>query len=128
MRDMNDPMKTHGALSWTELRTNDIAGAKAFYKDVLGWDFEEMEGSTPPYTILKAGGAPMGGITAGEGAAQWVSYITVDDVDARVGAAERAGARVLAPPFSAPGVGRMATIADKSGAVLTLITYESAAT
>ena len=122
---MNDPMTTHGALSWTELRTGDMAGAKSFYANVLGWETEDMEGSPQPYTIVKTGGAPVGGITAGDGAPQWVTYITVDDVDARVKAAEAAGAKVVVPAFDAPGVGRMANIEDPTGALIALITYES---
>ena len=125
---MSDAMQTHGAFSWCELRAADADAAKAFYTDVLGWETEAMEMPNGVYTILKAGGAPVGGIMANPvpGApAHWMSYITVDDVDKRIEQAQAKGGEVLMPAMDVPGVGRMATIADPGGAAISMITYES---
>ena len=105
-----------------------FAAAKAFYGEVLGWEIEAVELPAGNYTIIKAGDRPLGGIVAANGGApRWLSYVTVDDVDRRLARAEAAGARVLKPAFTAPGVGRMAMIEDPDGAALCLITYEAPA-
>ncbi len=126
---MIDPFQTHGAFSWSELRTDDVEKAKAFYTDVVGWTTESMsmaDGGT--YTIIKAGETSVGGLMAmpeeAKGApAHWAVYVTVDDVDKRLEMATAAGGSVLMPPLDVPEVGRIASIADPSGAAICLITY-----
>lgn len=123
---MSDAFQTHGAVSWLELRTKDVAKAKAFYKDVIGWEVEEMPMPDGTYTVLKAGGEPIGGITT-HGAGDegtWAGYITVDNVDDRVAKAEAAGGNVVMAPFDIPGVGRTAVVIDAVGAAINFITYE----
>lgn len=123
---MSDAFQTHGAFSWTELRTADQGRARSFYADVLGWDFEEMDMPGGKYTVIKVGGQPVGGImpSSGEGgAASWAAYVTVDDVDSRVAKATAAGGKVLSEAMDVPTVGRIATIEDPTGAAICLITY-----
>ena len=123
---MSDAFQTHGAFSWCELQTDDEDKAKSFYSDVIGWETEPMEMSNGgTYT----GGEPVGGIMKrppemSNLPQRWASYITVDDVDERAQKAADAGARVLAPPFDVPGVGRIATLQDPMGALISFITYE----
>ena len=50
----------------------------------------------------------------------WNLYVTVEDVDATAGKVGEAGGQVLAEPFDVFDAGRMAVIADPSGAVLCL--------
>jgi predicted enzyme related to lactoylglutathione lyase len=45
-----------------------------------------------------------------------MSYIAVDDVDARVGKATKAGAKLMKPAFDVPGVGRIAILTQPGGA------------
>ena len=127
---MSDAFQTHAAFSWSELRSTDVEKAKTFYTDVVGWTTDSMEmpdGGT--YTVLKVGDAPVGGMmampeAAGGAPSHWAVYVTVDDVDKRLEMATGAGGSILMPPMDVPGVGRMATIADPSGAALCIITYE----
>ncbi len=35
-------MPAHGTFSWNELLTGDIAAAKRFYEEAVGWTFQEM--------------------------------------------------------------------------------------
>ena len=124
---MSDAMQTHGAFSWCELRTGDVAGARRFYAEVLGWEMEDMDMPDGTYTVLKIDGRPVGGIAKappGGGPAHWATYVTVDDVDRRAAVAEAAGGKVIAPAMTVPGVGRMATVQDPTGAAVCLITYE----
>jgi predicted enzyme related to lactoylglutathione lyase len=46
----------------------------------------------------------------------WMAYIAVDDVDARVAKAVKAGAKLMKPAFDIPGVGRIAILTQPDGA------------
>lgn len=114
---------THGSFYWNELMTRDAERAKKFYGATIGWTFEAMpmpDGGT--YWIAKAGDRPVGGIfdisaTQFEGVpAGWMSYIAVDDVDARVKKAQSCGAKLMKPIFDVPGVGRIAILTEPGGA------------
>lgn len=81
---------THGKFYWNELMTRDLERAKKFYADTLGWTFDPMSaGGGPTYWIIKAGGEMVGGLFDISGndfdqvPESWMSYIAVDDVDAR---------------------------------------------
>jgi predicted enzyme related to lactoylglutathione lyase len=118
----------HGAFSWNELLTTDVAAAKAFYGTLFGWDMHDEQGCGVPYTVLKAGEREVGGIMAVPPEVEgmppaWGSYVTVDDVDERVAAAERLGGKLVVPPRDIPGIGRFAVITDPQGAALALIAY-----
>jgi predicted enzyme related to lactoylglutathione lyase len=52
----------------------------------------------------------------------WMSYITVDDVDALLGKVTELGGQVLFGPMDIPKVGRFVTIMDPTGAAVSLIT------
>lgn len=122
-------MKQHGAFSWNELMTTDVAGAKAFYGEMFGWEMRDSPMPEGTYTMLTAGGHNMGGLMAlpadAKGAPPaWGSYVTVDDVDQRVKRAEQLGGKVILAPQDIPNVGRFAVISDPQGAMLSLITYD----
>jgi uncharacterized protein len=114
---------SHGKFHWNELMTRNVAGAKKFYGDTLGWKFETMPipgGGT--YTLANAGGEPVAGILDISGPdfkgapESWMAYIAVDDVDARVKKATKAGAKVMRPAFEVPGVGRIVMLLEPGGA------------
>ncbi len=126
---MNDAFKQHGAFSWSELLVDDVDLAIGFYTDVIGWEIEEMDMPQGKYYVLKSGGEPVGGIMKKpEGTEKmpdfWGTYITVNDVDATLKKAEEAGGKAVYPPMDVPGVGRMCAITDRSGAMVSIITYE----
>jgi hypothetical protein len=103
--------------------TRDVAGAKKFYADTMGWSYDAMpapDGST--YWVAKMGDDAVGGMFDISGADYegvpegWMSYIAVDDVDARVQKAVKAGAKLMKPAFDVPGVGRIAVLMEPGGA------------
>jgi predicted enzyme related to lactoylglutathione lyase len=119
----------HGKFYWNELMTRDPERAKTFYTDTLGWSFDPMPmGGRTTYWIAKAGGEPVGGIFDISGhefdqvPESWMSYIAVDDVDARVAKAVKAGAQVMKPAFDVPGVGRIVILLQPGGAGIGWIT------
>jgi predicted enzyme related to lactoylglutathione lyase len=117
-----------GALSWTELYTNDMNKAVAFYTGLFDWTARPMENSPTPYTIFSiqgqdkmAGGAlqmtnEMQGMPP-----HWLPYFQVDDTDKTADRARELGGNVIVPPMDIPNVGRMATIADPQGAAFAVI-------
>jgi uncharacterized protein len=113
----------HGTFYWNELMTHDVESAKRFYADTLGWSFDAMTmpgGGT--YWVAKVGEQPVGGLfdisspEYKDVPESWMSYIAVDDVDARLKKAVSAGAQVMKPPFDVPGVGRIAVLMEPGGA------------
>ena len=120
-----DPRSTHGAFSWMELQGKNAAQTQTFYSELFGWNPVPMpmqDGSTYPAFAL--GETPLGGFADKTGIEkQWLPYITVEDVDATVAKADSAGGKVLNPAFDAPGVGRIAVLADPSGAATAVIQY-----
>ena len=53
-----------------------------------------------------------------------MSYLAVDDVDARVAKAIAAGAKLMRPIFDVPGVGRIAILDEPGGAGVAWMTPE----
>lgn len=126
-----NPMKQHGAFSWNELLTTDVAGAKSFYSDMFGWKLEDNTQGMP-YTMAKINNTEMAGVMAipEENVGMppmWGGYVTVDDVDASAKQAIELGGKLLMGPMDIPNVGRFIVIADPQGATLSLITYSNQA-
>ncbi len=121
-------VKEHGVFSWNELMTTDMPAAKKFYRAALGWELQDMNNPGMAYTIAKQGTREVAGMMAMPKDSpgmppSWGSYVTVDDVDARVARVESLGGKLCIPPQDIPNVGRFAVIADPQGAMLTMITY-----
>lgn len=120
----------HGNFYWNELVTRDPEKAKKFYGTTIGWTFDGMPMPEGTYWVAKMGDKPVGGLfTIGgpqwEGVPEhWMSYLAVDDVDARVKKATAAGAKLMRPVFDVPGVGRIAILTEPGGAGVGWITPE----
>ena len=119
----------HGTFYWNELMTHDVEKAKAFHAATIGWTFEGMEmPDIGTYWIAQKDGRPVGGIMAmvpdmpPGTPSHWLSYLAVDDIDARLEKVGPAGGQVCRPAFDIPGVGRIAIVSDPSGAVIGWIT------
>jgi predicted enzyme related to lactoylglutathione lyase len=113
-----------GSFIWYELITPDPEAAKAFYDQVVGWNFSpKLPGDMDYRMIGRSDGGSAGGVLrltddmASHGAKPiWLGYVYVDDVDAAVASIERAGGKVLMPASDIPEVGRIAMVADPQGA------------
>ena len=125
---MDTRYKLHGAFSWCELLTTDVAGAKDFYSKLFNWTLGPAPMPNMQYTLVKYGGEQMGGIMAIPPAAEgmrpcWCVYVTVEDVDATARLAVEMGGKVCVPPRDIPGVGRFCVLQDPQGAMINVITY-----
>ena len=120
----------HGSPCWVDLATVDVAGARAFYAGLFGWEYvdEEMgEMDIGVYSMAMLDGSAAtaiyesgpGQVRSG-GAAKWNLYMSVDDVDAVVGRVAANGGAVLADSRDVGRAGRVAVIADPTGCVTTL--------
>lgn len=123
------PQIPHGGFWWNELRTRDCERAKQFYADTVGWTFQAS--ATPDghtYWVALSDGKPVAGMfelvsPRFDGVPEsWMSFLAVDDVDARVARAERAGAELVMPIFEVPDFGRIAMLRDPGGAGVGWIT------
>ncbi len=117
----------HGKFCWYELMTTDKSAAEAFYRDVVGWSAQDMNGALGTYTILSASGMPVGRLMAmppdacAAGARPgWGAYIAVDDVDDYAARVQKAGGAVLRGSADIPGIARFAVVADPHGAAFNL--------
>ena len=117
-----------GTFSWIDLGTTDADGAKGFYSELFGWEGEDMPaGENSTYTMLRLDGKYVGALyeLGEEQKAQgahpaWLSYITVDDVDASAARVTELGGTVVNGPFDVFDAGRMALIRDPQKAFVAL--------
>ena len=120
--DAADPVET-GRFVWHDLMTKDVDAAKRFYGELLGWRFEDTKRGDRPYVLARSGGTLVAGIvdiTAYANAGpQWISYMSVADVDKTVAQVQSDGGKVLIEPRNFPNA-RAAVIADPQGAPLGL--------
>ena len=112
-----------GKFVWFEHVSSDIAAARAFYERLFGWNTEMM--AMPggiAYAMIHNGEAGIGGYAQARAGAptQWLSYLSVDDVDSSYKAAIAAGAKSVVAPMDVGPVGRMATVADPTGGTFAL--------
>jgi predicted enzyme related to lactoylglutathione lyase len=113
-----------GTFSWVDLQTSDQDAAKAFYADLLGWEYEDVPiGDDATYAMAKLQDhsvAAIGGSQDESIPPHWNCYVTVADADASAARAAELGATLLAEPFDVFDAGRMAAFADPQGAVLSV--------
>lgn len=108
-----------GTFSWVDLATNDAAGAKRFYSELFGWEAEDVPvPDSAPYTMLRLDGDDVAALyEPGDGRPpHWFCYVAVEDADATATKARGLGATVMADPFDVMDAGRMAALADPTGA------------
>ena len=119
-----------GELCWRELRSKDLPAAAEFYSKMFGWTLEQSKITPMQYMEIIADGAAAGGMMPMEGddwgdaPSHWATYIAVDSADETVEKIKANGGSVHHGPFDAPGVGRMAMVADPSGASFAIIQFE----
>ncbi|HKR65752.1 MAG TPA: VOC family protein [Thermoanaerobaculia bacterium] len=111
-----------GSFCWIEMAARDSAAAIDFYAQLFSWTVAESAmADAQTYFIFQKNGrdaAGMYAITERQPALQphWMSYIAVSSADDSFAKAQTLGARTLMEPFDVFDRGRMAVLADPSGA------------
>jgi predicted enzyme related to lactoylglutathione lyase len=112
------------APGWIDLGSPDPEASRNFYSQLFGWSAEVVpDPEAGGYGIFKLDGKEVGGVGPLQMPQQppaWTSYVLVEDADATTQKVKEAGGAVFAEPFDVMEEGRMAIIADPSGAALGL--------
>lgn len=113
-----------GVFSWHEFNSTEPLRSAAFLADLVGGEtIVRTRGGLEEYTtVLNAGLHVAGGLRVSDARrARWKSYLRVPSVDLLCDMAVAHGGRVTSAPSGILGLDRRATIADPTGAELTLI-------
>jgi uncharacterized protein len=111
-----------GKFVWFEVVTTDVARAKAFYSELIGWDLNPIDMGGFTYEMINNQQQGVGGIVqAPEGVpSHWISYLSVPDVDAKSASIVKAGGKVQGEAMTVPNVGRMVRVSDPLGSAFML--------
>jgi predicted enzyme related to lactoylglutathione lyase len=115
-----------GTPSWVDLATPDLAASEEFYAALFGWVFDAQDtgDAENPYVLATQSGKAVAGMMRltpemreGGMPPVWSTYVTVRDADESVAKAKDLGGAVLREPMDVMDAGRMAVLADPTGAV-----------
>jgi predicted enzyme related to lactoylglutathione lyase len=114
----------HGVPCWIDHSSGDPEAAASFYGGLFGWQTENV---MPPdsgnqYFMARLRGRDVAALSGqmSPGPPMWSTYIAVDDADAVAATVPGAGGKVFAEPFDVFDSGRMAVLADPTGAPFSL--------
>ena len=115
-----------GRPCWVDLLAHQQEAAMEYYANLFGWRYEVSPPEHGGYALAKVGtmavagiGRPPGG-SAPNAAAFWTTYLAADDAAAMAERAQSFGATVLVRPMPVGDAGRLAVLADPTGAVFGL--------
>jgi len=106
-----------GKFVWLDLLTDDLAGSRKFYGEMFGWSFASVSGVNSMLEIEPE--------KRGDRVSQWLSYVSVADVDDAVALFESNGGELHYGPLDIPGRGRAALVTDAQGGYVALLRSES---
>ena len=116
-----------GAVVWRDLTIENADKMRDFYREVVGWKSEgcQMDGYEDYNMTVPRTGEAVAGICHARGAnsnlpAQWLIYVTVEDVDSSARRAVDLGGQLIDGPRGM-GEHRFCVIKDPTGAVIGLI-------
>lgn len=122
-----------GEILWRDLTVNNAEQVRDFYKAVVGWQSsgQDMGGYEDFNMISPTTGETVAGVCHARGSnaglpAQWLIYITVEDVAASARKCVELGGKVLNGPRKMGG-GDFCVIQDPAGAVCALYRTSAAA-
>ena len=122
---MSSSLQT-GQIGWIDMTVGDASALRDFYKEVVGWESEDVSMGDYADYVMKtpAAGDGVAGICHGRGSNAdlppgWLIYITVADVDASAAAVTANGGKILVEPRGLAG-GRFCVIEDPAGSVAAL--------
>jgi predicted enzyme related to lactoylglutathione lyase len=111
-----------GVPCWVDTSQPDPESAVAFYRDLFGWEFEDVmpPGAPGKYFMARIRGGDVAAVgSIPEGAppmAMWNTYIWVDSADETAAKVRDSGGSVVMESFDVMDAGRMAVFTDPEGA------------
>lgn len=116
-----------GSIGWVDLTVENADQVRDFYKEVVGWGTTPVGmGEYSDYCMDQPGdGRSVAGVCHARGTnaglpAQWLIYITVEDLDRSMSRCQERGGQVIAGPKGMGPQGRYCVIQDPAGAVAAL--------
>jgi uncharacterized protein len=111
-----------GVPCWVETLQEDPQAAADFYGSLLGWEragSSAAEEDAPQYLVGRLRGRDVAGIASLPDGLRpaWVTHVRVESADAICEATREAGGTVLEGPIDAAPAGRLAALADPTGAL-----------
>lgn len=116
-----------GVFTWMEIRTSNVDKTARLMGEVAGWKISEIPMPGFSYTLASTKNGAIAGIVPlqpGQ-AAQAITYVSVDDVDAALKRVLKAGGTAVGEAFDVPTVGRIAEVRDPDGAPFCLFKSEN---
>lgn len=130
----DEPTGAHynGRIVWHDLLTTTPVESRKFYAELFGWEFENPGpdfgiGGTDSYMLIRHEGRLIGGIVDAntlnrdENISQWVTVMSVDDIDAATDRVTTAGGSVLTQPTDVGSRGTLAVVTGPDGALFAMI-------
>jgi hypothetical protein len=119
---------SQGTPCWVDLQTTDQSAGKQFYASLFGWGYDDQAspGDGGVYSMATLNGETVAAIASMPPGAPdgmppaWNTYIAADNVDAAVDNVGSVGGQVMMPAFDIGDAGRMAFVADPTGAIVGL--------
>jgi hypothetical protein len=112
-----------GAFCWDTLGTPDVPRAKAFYEKLLGW--KVLKGGGDGRSVFTTDGSPAGQVADLQDSQRqytpaWLTHVRVERLGPALDRVSELGGQTPVPLIVAPGMGRVAVVADPSGGHLCL--------
>ncbi|WP_455219699.1 VOC family protein [Kaarinaea lacus] len=118
-----------GKFIWRNLFTNDVESAVNFYRGMFGWESRRFGGGRNAYMLMTNTGLSVAGIILlnnnDNTENQWVSFISVDDVNQTSNYVTGNGGKVLVSPRIFEQHGQLAIFADPEGAAFGVMNSSS---
>ncbi len=129
---MVTPDLTHqrfvGKFVWFDLFTHDLQSTSRFYEELFGWSFDDtFSGEKIVKTIMRKG-VPIANAVyinpqkSNVNESQWLSYMSVGDVDRASMIVEQNNGSIYMQPKDLPNRGRVAVVIDPEGALFAMVT------
>ena len=115
-----------GKFVWFDLLTDDVQSVTRFYRGLFGWEFATNNDDST-YTVILHRGTPIGGVVYTDRLAQdvktsqWLSSLSVPDIEGAVELVRSSGGVVYAEPRDLPKRGRVAVVSDPQGALVAFV-------
>jgi predicted enzyme related to lactoylglutathione lyase len=108
----------NGVPCWADVSATDVRASGAFYTAVLGWTVPEPDEQWGGYVTAEVDGRAVAGIGPVDegGRPAWTVYLATDDAEGLAARAAEHGGTALTPVIDVGPMGRMAILADPSGA------------
>ena len=124
-----------GMVVWRDLLTNTPEQSRTFYTELFGWTFERPGIVTglgdDTYMVIRHEGKLIGGmldtrvLKKEQNISQWITVISVNDVEAAASRVESNGGKVLTQPTRLATRGTLSIAEDPTGAIFALLQSNS---